>query len=67
MTYEVRAPSQAPTGKWQGPNILYISASRITSRQLKQYLDHKYPGQYSVQLKRDQFTITLTGQEKEAL
>ncbi|CAH0040269.1 unnamed protein product [Clonostachys rhizophaga] len=37
----------------------YVSASNVSSRQLKSYLDSNYPGQYSVQLKRDQFRITV--------
>ncbi|KAI1799228.1 hypothetical protein F4811DRAFT_544934 [Daldinia bambusicola] len=59
------ARAQWPTERWHGPNVLSVSASRVTSNQLKQYLDTKYPGQYSVQLKRDQFTITLTRNEKQ--
>ncbi|KAK7224311.1 hypothetical protein V2G26_012314 [Clonostachys chloroleuca] len=37
----------------------YVSASNVSSRQLKSYLDSNYPGQYSVQLKRDLFRITV--------
>ncbi|KAI1465109.1 uncharacterized protein F4812DRAFT_439613 [Daldinia caldariorum] len=65
MTRASRTQSGWPTEREHGPKILSISASRVTSNQLKQYLDEKYPGQYSVQLKRDQFTITLTRNGKE--
>ncbi|KAI1477291.1 hypothetical protein F4774DRAFT_389520 [Daldinia eschscholtzii] len=65
MTQGPPALSESLTEKWHGPSILSISASKVTSNQLKQYLDRNYPGQYSVKLKRDQFTITLTRNEKE--
>ncbi|KAI0844529.1 hypothetical protein F5Y00DRAFT_248392 [Daldinia vernicosa] len=67
MTVKSRTSSESPSDEWQGPYILSVSASKITSNQLKQYLDRKYPGQYSVQLKRDRFTITITEHKKEVL
>ncbi|KAI1378855.1 hypothetical protein F4677DRAFT_412177 [Hypoxylon crocopeplum] len=36
-----------------------FSSTRISSRELKAYLDRIYPEQYSVQLKRDRFTVTI--------
>ncbi|KAF4775770.1 hypothetical protein HER10_EVM0000541 [Colletotrichum scovillei] len=54
-----------PSGKvqWQcnqdGTQNAIISASQVSSSQLKEYLDTNYPGQYSVQLKRDKFRITV--------
>ncbi|KAI0097138.1 hypothetical protein F4814DRAFT_434524 [Daldinia grandis] len=60
MASKLQALSQALIENWQDPKILSISASRTTSKQLKEYLDHNYPDQYSVQLKRDWFTITIT-------
>ncbi|OHE98214.1 hypothetical protein CORC01_06411 [Colletotrichum orchidophilum] len=56
---------QTPSGKvkWQsnqdGTQNAIISASRVSSSQLKEYLDANFPGQYSVQLKRDKFKITV--------
>ncbi|KAI0149704.1 hypothetical protein F4776DRAFT_659603 [Hypoxylon sp. NC0597] len=47
--------------------IMHIPASRIGSRDLKEYLDRHHPGQYYVQLKRDIFTIKIKGQKIEAI
>ncbi|KZL84417.1 hypothetical protein CI238_06786 [Colletotrichum incanum] len=49
--------------QWQnnqdGTQNAFISASQVSSGQLKKYLDDNFPGQYSVQLKRDKFKITI--------
>ncbi|WQF84118.1 hypothetical protein CDEST_09132 [Colletotrichum destructivum] len=46
---------------FDGTQMASISASQVSSSQLKEYLDRNYPGQYSVQLKRDKFKITING------
>ncbi|CAG9954580.1 unnamed protein product [Clonostachys rosea f. rosea IK726] len=45
-----------------GKKITSVSASNVSSSQLKLYLDQYYPERYSVQLKRDIFRITITGE-----
>ncbi|CAH0058126.1 unnamed protein product [Clonostachys solani] len=51
---------------WQdgenGKKITSVSASNVSSSQLKLYLDQYYPERYSVQLKRDIFRITIIGE-----
>ncbi|KAI1093271.1 hypothetical protein F5B19DRAFT_491602 [Rostrohypoxylon terebratum] len=56
-------------GAEKGVATLSVPASRVSSSQLKTYLDQNYPGRHSVQevitmekLKRDEFTVTVTGQ-----
>ncbi|KAI0600866.1 hypothetical protein F4775DRAFT_543828 [Biscogniauxia sp. FL1348] len=44
------------------PSIFHVSASEVSPPELKHFLDGKFPGQYSVKLKRDEFTITLREQ-----
>ncbi|KAK4175754.1 hypothetical protein QBC36DRAFT_291160 [Triangularia setosa] len=40
--------------------VYTVPASRVTSAELKQYLDTRYSGRWAVQLKRDLFRITIT-------
>ncbi|KAI1373023.1 hypothetical protein F4677DRAFT_430768 [Hypoxylon crocopeplum] len=47
-------------------NPMSFPASRVSSSQLKEYLDRNYPGQYSVQLKRDNFTVTIKEKEERS-
>ncbi|KAI2609180.1 hypothetical protein GGR54DRAFT_618748 [Hypoxylon sp. NC1633] len=61
------ALSEEPREKSPGVSSISFSASRVTSSELKRYLDRKYPGQYSVKLKRDEFTVTIMDQVKENL
>ncbi|KAF4835460.1 hypothetical protein CGCSCA4_v012599 [Colletotrichum siamense] len=60
MSRQVRS---TPKVQWQsnkdGSRNAFISASQVSSSQLKEYLDSNYPGGYSVQLKRDKFKITI--------
>ncbi|XXH05439.1 hypothetical protein Hte_011866 [Hypoxylon texense] len=46
-------------GDRRGTVTIQLRASRISSFELKQYLEREYPDQYNVQLKRDVFTITI--------
>ncbi|KAF6824934.1 hypothetical protein CMUS01_10038 [Colletotrichum musicola] len=59
MSRQIR-PSKV---QWQhnqdGSKNAFVSASQVSSSQLKEYLDSNYPGQYRIQLKRDKFKITL--------
>ncbi|KAF4491763.1 hypothetical protein CGGC5_v002603 [Colletotrichum fructicola Nara gc5] len=53
-----------PKVQWQsnkdGSRNAFISASQVSSSQLKEYLDSNYPGGYSVQLKHINGTNDLT-------
>ncbi|KAH9908533.1 hypothetical protein F4778DRAFT_351044 [Xylariomycetidae sp. FL2044] len=40
---------------------IVIPASRVSSGKLKEYLDREHPGQWSVQLKQDEFKVTIRG------
>ncbi|KAK4225875.1 hypothetical protein QBC38DRAFT_481987 [Podospora fimiseda] len=42
------------------PDTWSIPASKVTSAQLKRYLDDEHFGKYSVKLKRDVFSITIS-------
>ncbi|KAK4220773.1 hypothetical protein QBC38DRAFT_493479, partial [Podospora fimiseda] len=46
--------------KWVDQDTAQIPASSITSKQLKGYLEKNYGGRYSVKLKRDIFSITIS-------
>ncbi|KAL0942082.1 uncharacterized protein CTRU02_204845 [Colletotrichum truncatum] len=60
MSRTIRSPAKV---QWQnnqdGSKNAIVSANQVNSIQLKEYLDFHYPGQYSVQLKRDKFKITV--------
>ncbi|KAI0378686.1 hypothetical protein F5Y04DRAFT_261359 [Hypomontagnella monticulosa] len=61
-----RVSSEEATAKPYNETMSF-SASKVSSNQLKKYLDSKYPGQYSVQLRRDKFTVTIRDQIKPIL
>ncbi|KAK2773529.1 hypothetical protein CKAH01_13569 [Colletotrichum kahawae] len=58
-----RQSQYPPKVQWRsnkdGSRNAFISASKVSSSQLKEYLDFNFPGGYSVQLKRDKFKITI--------
>ncbi|CAJ2507579.1 Uu.00g087650.m01.CDS01 [Anthostomella pinea] len=53
-------PSFSQPGE-NGTRSMSFSASRVSSNRLKEYLDSNYPGQYSVKLKRNEFTVNIQG------
>ncbi|KAI6087224.1 hypothetical protein F4821DRAFT_115967 [Hypoxylon rubiginosum] len=59
-----RVRTKESPGRPLGETLYAVSASTISSGQLKTFLDRKYPGQYSVQLKRDEFTISIKDEGK---
>ncbi|KAI1640425.1 hypothetical protein F4809DRAFT_590051 [Biscogniauxia mediterranea] len=54
--FSLLGPRKSPDGI---SSIFHVSASDVSSPELKHFLDGNFPGQYSVKLKRDEFTVTV--------
>ncbi|KAI2636253.1 hypothetical protein GGS26DRAFT_485558 [Hypomontagnella submonticulosa] len=61
-----RVSSGEATGKPHSGTMSF-SASKVSSDQLKKYLESNYPGRYAIQLRRDKFTVTIQDQTKPTL
>ncbi|KAK4460461.1 hypothetical protein QBC42DRAFT_272222 [Cladorrhinum samala] len=55
-----RHPAMAAV-RWVDRDTAQISASSVTTNQLRRYLESNYSGRYSVKLQRDIFSITISG------